>query len=150
MAAPKTVAEYLATQPPDQRRVLRRLRAIVRENVRGTTGSMSYGLPTFKRDGEPLVYFGGWAKHCSVYGLPTTGVPAKYSGSKGTIRLAIGEPLPEAMLVRLLKKRLKTIRPPREPRRPGELDGAGSAQKSRRPSNDAAACGRVSSYRAMR
>ena len=110
MAAPKTVAEYLAAQPPAQRRRLRELRALVRAKAPDAVESISYGLPTYKLNGKALVYFGAWAEHCSVYALPVTGVPAKYVGSKGTIRLPMDEPLPGALLARLIAARVRSLR----------------------------------------
>jgi len=104
-----TVKEYLAAQPPKQRRMLQRLRALAKSTAPDAVESISYGLPTFKLGGEPLVYFAGWAEHCSVYALNVSRVPKRLIGSKGTIRLPLDEPIPEAMLVRLIKARAKEI-----------------------------------------
>ena len=109
MATPKTVAEYLAAQPPAQRRVLRALRVLVRATVPAATETISYGMPTFQLRGSRLVYFAAWAEHCAVYALPVTRVPRKYVGSKGTIRIPLDEPIPETLLTRLIKARVKAI-----------------------------------------
>lgn len=109
MAKPKTAAEYFAAQPPTQRRMLKSLRSLVTALAPGVTEEISYGLPTYRLGGKPLIYFGAWAEHCSVYGLPMEQVPAKYVASKGTIRLPIDAPIPKTLLTRLIKARLKTI-----------------------------------------
>lgn len=106
---PATVHDYLAAQPPKQRRMLQRLRALAQSSVPDAVESISYGLPTFKLRGEPLVYFGGWSDHCSVYALNVARVPKRLVGSKGTIRLALDEPIPETLLVRLIRARAKEI-----------------------------------------
>ena len=109
MAKPNTAAEYFAAQPPAQRRMLRSLRSLVKTLAPKVTEELSYGLPTYRLGGKPLVYFGAWAEHCSVYGLPMDRVPAKYIASKGTLQLRLDEPLPEPLLRRLIKARLRTI-----------------------------------------
>lgn len=64
------VAGYLAGLPEEQRSALNelcdRVRALVPE---GTTESISYGIPTWKYRGKPLIYFGVARKHLAVYGM---------------------------------------------------------------------------------
>jgi uncharacterized protein YdhG (YjbR/CyaY superfamily) len=105
-----SVKDYLAAQPPRQRRMLQGLCALARSTAPDAVESISYGLPTFKLRGEPLVYFAGWADFCSVYALNVARVPKRLVGSKGTIRLPLDEPIPEALLRRLIKARASEIR----------------------------------------
>jgi len=112
VAKPNTAAEYFAAQPPAQRRMLKALRSLVKTLAPSATEELSYGMPTYRVGGKPLVYFGAWAEHCSVYGLPMEKVPAKYLASKGTIQLRLDQPIPERLLGRLLKARLRTIDAP--------------------------------------
>ena len=103
------VKEYLEAQPAKQRRMLQRLRALAKSTAPDAVESISYGLPTLKLRGEPLVYFAGWAEHCSVYALNAARVPKRLVGSKGTIRLPLDEPIPESLLVRLIRARANAI-----------------------------------------
>lgn len=105
----KTVAEYLAAQPPAQRRMLRELRVLVKAQAPDAVESLSYGLIGFKLRGKPLVGLGGWASYVSLYALPTDRVPARYIGAKSTIRLPLDEPVPTALVKRLLTARAKGI-----------------------------------------
>ena len=109
MAPPKTVAEYLAAQPAAQRGMLRELRAIVKAQAPDAVESLSYGLIGFKLRGKPLVGLGGWTSYVSLYALPTEGVPARYIGAKSTIRLPLDEPIPAALVKRLIKARARNI-----------------------------------------
>jgi uncharacterized protein YdhG (YjbR/CyaY superfamily) len=103
MGRPESIDEYLAGVSEDQRRALGKLRAQIKAAVPRATESISYGIPTFKLDGKPVMYFAAWANHCSLYGFPMEAVPANYVTSKGTIRFPADKPLPAALVTKLVK-----------------------------------------------
>ena len=106
------------TRPADKRRVLTRLRAQIRSAAPEATESISYGLPTYKLDGRPVVYFGSAAAHVSLYAVGATdakGKPLseleKYDTSgKGTVRFPPDKPLPAALVTRIVKANVARIR----------------------------------------
>jgi uncharacterized protein YdhG (YjbR/CyaY superfamily) len=74
--------------------------------------SISYGMPTFKYHGRPLIYFGAWKSHCAIYGMNVEGHDAElaaYEVKKGTISFPLGEPLPEALVNALVTERMAAI-----------------------------------------
>jgi uncharacterized protein YdhG (YjbR/CyaY superfamily) len=92
-----SIDAYLAKLPADQRAALELLRGQIRAVAPEATEAISYGLPTFKLDGN-LVHFGAAAKHCAFY--PGAVVEqfaeplAGFETSKGTIRFQPDAPLP--------------------------------------------------------
>ncbi len=112
MAEPKSVDEYLAAVPPDQRRALRTLRAQIKRVAPGATESISYGMPTYKLGGKPLAYFGAAAKHVSLYALDASLPELKSydTSGKGTIRFTPDKPLPASLVTKLLKARMTGLR----------------------------------------
>lgn len=91
-----SIDAYLAALPPEQRAALEILRGQIRAAAPQAEETISYGLPTFKLQGN-LVHFGAAAKHCAFY-PGAVGVFAErlkgFDVSKGTIRFQPDAPLP--------------------------------------------------------
>ena len=106
----KTVAEYLRRCPPAARKHVRAMRAAIRAAAPAATETISYGMPAFVQDGI-LVWYAGFADHASLF--PKTAAIAafakplaRYAPSKGTIRFPLDEPVPVALVRRIVKFRI--------------------------------------------
>lgn len=107
-----TIDDYLAAVKPDARAVLQALRKTIHAAAPGAEEYIGYGLAGFKLNGRPLVYFGAWEDHCSLYAA-SPGVQKQfaaelknYETSKGTIRFGADNPLPASLVRRLVKARI--------------------------------------------
>jgi uncharacterized protein YdhG (YjbR/CyaY superfamily) len=110
---PDTVEDYLARVPDEHRAVLIKLRDLIRRTAPDAAESVSYGVPTYKLGGKPLVYFGIAKTHYSIYAL-SGAVREKfgddlagYSMSKGTIRFPFDRPFPAALVKKLIEAQIK-------------------------------------------
>src|SRR5260370_40888088 len=104
------VRASLAALPADTRKHLEKLCEAIREAAPGAVESFGYGMPAFKLDGKPFVWYAAWKHHSSFYplsGATTRALAAELEGyeisGKGTIRFRLDEPLPTVLLRRLLK-----------------------------------------------
>lgn len=108
--SPKTIDEYLASLPRDKRAALERLRKTIRAAAPGAEECISYQLPAFRLGGKVLVWFGAGANHCAFY--PGAVLEAHkaalkdYETRKGTIRFQPDNPLPAALVRKLVKARI--------------------------------------------
>ena len=105
---PATIDNYLAA--------LEKLRRFIRAAVPQAEGCISYGVPALRLQGRMLVAFGAAAKHCAFYpgAFPIAALQDElksYGTSKGTVRFPADQPLPAALLRKLVKARLAEHRP---------------------------------------
>jgi uncharacterized protein YdhG (YjbR/CyaY superfamily) len=112
---PKTIDQYLAGVKADQRSALEKLRRAIRATAPNAEERISYGIPAFRLNGRALVFFGAWANHCAFY--PGSSARLKkfrsdlkgFQISKGTIRFSPDNPLPVALVKKLVKARVAQI-----------------------------------------
>lgn len=109
---PKTIDEYLSGAPIQHRPVLQKLRKTIQSAAPKAEECISYGLAAFRLGGRPLVAFGAWANHCSFYPMSAQTLKAfqgdlrEFKTSKGTIQFQPEQPLPAALVRRLVKARM--------------------------------------------
>ncbi|MDX3764920.1 MULTISPECIES: DUF1801 domain-containing protein [unclassified Streptomyces] len=58
---------YLAETPPERREALGRLRQMCRQELKGFTEVMAYGMPAYERNGVGEVAFAGQKNYISFY-----------------------------------------------------------------------------------
>ena len=112
-AKPTTIDAYLAALSEDKRAALEKLRKTIRAAAPKVEECISYGLAAFRLNGRALVAFGATANHCAFYPMSSTTVAAHkdelmdYDTSKGTIRFPADQPLPAALVKKLVKARIE-------------------------------------------
>jgi len=110
-----TVAAYIAAQPKATQSALRRMRSLIRKAVPKAEECMSYQMPTYKLAGRVVIHFAGWKGHVALYpgaGHVVAALKAElkpYAVSKGTIRFALGDPLPEKLIAKIAKGRAQDV-----------------------------------------
>ena len=95
-----TRREYFASQAPPARKRLKEIRDIVRTIAPGADEVFSYGVPGFKLNGKPLVWYAAFKSHMSLY--PMTAAIRRahatalkgYKMSTGTVQFPLDKPLP--------------------------------------------------------
>jgi uncharacterized protein YdhG (YjbR/CyaY superfamily) len=110
--APRTVADYIASAPKEQRAALTRLRRTINAAAPTATEGIGYGMAAFKHKGKPVIHFAHWRTHIAVYGdFPAHAAELKaYDQSgKGTYRFSADKPLPYVLVTKIVKARIAEI-----------------------------------------
>lgn len=110
-AGERDVDAYIRAAPPKAQPMLQRLRELIKAAAPGAEERISYGMPFYEYHGR-LVYFAGYANHVGLYAaLPANSLYAgelkKYRAAKTTIRFPLGHPLPDALVTKIVKARVK-------------------------------------------
>jgi len=105
-----SIDDYIAGFPPETRKTLEELRALIRASAPDATETISYAIPTFDLNGH-LVHFAGYKQHIGFY--PTgRGVEAfkeelkPYKSGKGSVQFPLGQPLPTGLIRRIVEYRV--------------------------------------------
>lgn len=104
------VDAYISSFSGETRRRLETMRSIIRSESPDAVEAISYGLVGYKRNGKPLVYFGGFPKHIGFYATPNGHEAfaeefAPYKQGKGSVQLPLDQPLPEDLVRRVVAYR---------------------------------------------
>jgi uncharacterized protein YdhG (YjbR/CyaY superfamily) len=114
MAVAKDFDDYLAAVPEPARTTLAKLRKTIHAAVPEATETISYRMPTFRYRGKPLVALAAATDHCSLHlmGYVPDELEAdleRYDTGKGTIRFPSDEPLPAALVRKVVKVRIAQV-----------------------------------------
>lgn len=111
MKSSKTIDEYINWFPIDTQTLLEQMRATIHKAAPDASEAISYGIPTFKLNGN-LVHFGGFKTHIGFYPAPRGIETFKkeiepYIADKGTIQFPLDKQLPLQLITKIVKYRLK-------------------------------------------
>ncbi len=107
----KTVEEYIRSFDEPVRSQLHQIRDLIRHKAPQATESISYGMPAYKTQGKPLVYFAGYSGHIGFYATPTgheefTAELSAYKQGKGSVQFPINQPMPLDLIGRIVDFRV--------------------------------------------
>jgi uncharacterized protein YdhG (YjbR/CyaY superfamily) len=112
-STPHTIDEYIAAFPPDIQAILKKIRLTIRKAVPQATERISYKMPAFFLNGD-LIYFAAFKKHIGVFppvrDEELSKELARYKGAKGNLKFPLDEPIPYALIGRLVRFRLREHR----------------------------------------
>ena len=105
-----SIDEYIASFPEDTQKILEEIRATIKAVAPEAEEKISYQMPTFFLKGN-LIHFAAFKNHIGIYPTPSGTQAFKdeismYQGAKGSIRLPIDEPMPLALIGRIVKFRV--------------------------------------------
>jgi uncharacterized protein YdhG (YjbR/CyaY superfamily) len=107
-----SISEYIKTSPQNIQMLLEQMYAIIKQKAPQAKESISYGMPTFKMNGKPLVYFAGFKNHIGFYATPTghkefAAELSSFKQGKGSVQFPLNKPIPFDLIGRMVEYRVK-------------------------------------------
>ncbi|WP_113654824.1 iron chaperone [Pedobacter namyangjuensis] len=107
----KTISNYIKSFPEETQILLNQIYHTIKKVAPDATESISYGIPAFKLNGKPLVYFAGLKNHIGFYATPTgheafVNELSKYKQGKGSVQFPLKEAMPLELIARITKFRV--------------------------------------------
>jgi uncharacterized protein YdhG (YjbR/CyaY superfamily) len=92
--------------------ILQTLRQIIIDNAPDAVEGIAYGMPAYKTNGKPLIYFAGFAKHIGFYATPTGHEKfaeelSKYKQGKGSVQFPLNQEIPYDLITEIVKFRVQ-------------------------------------------
>ncbi len=109
---PKNIDSYMADFPKDMQAVLEQVRATIKKAAPDAVETISYGMPTFKLNKKPLVYFAGYKNHIGFYPTPTGHANFEkelsgYKQGKGSVQFPLDRPMPLDLITKIVRFRVQ-------------------------------------------
>lgn len=107
-AKPTALDEYIASVPRAARPKFDELHQLIKDTAPQAKEVLSYGIVGYKIDDKRArVFISGWKDHVAMYPIPhdkeLQTLLAPYTKGKGTLWFQLDEPLPKALIKRVIK-----------------------------------------------
>jgi len=107
----QTIDDYISSFPKNIQDILEQIRQIIKESASKSEETISYGIPTFKLNGN-LVHFAAFKNHIGFYPTPSAIKLFKkellpYKQAKGSVQFPLDNPIPFEIIKKIVKQRVK-------------------------------------------
>lgn len=106
-----TVDEFIEKLPDEIKIKIREIRSIIKSEAPDAEEKISYGMPAYKTNGKPLVYFSVYKNHIGFYATPTghekfSAELSIYKQGKGSVQFPLDSP-PMDLIRRIVRFRVE-------------------------------------------
>mgnify|MGYP000553063652 FL=1 len=108
----ETVASYFAKFPETSQKRMQQIRVLILEKAPEAQESISYGMPAYKTNGKPLIYFAAFKNHIGLYATPSghthfADALSQYKQGKGSVQFPNEQPLPLDLIAEIIAFRVE-------------------------------------------
>ena len=108
----ETVASYFAKFPEASQKRMQQIRALILEKAPEVQESISYGMPAYKTNGKPLIYYAAFKNHIGLYATPSghkhfADALSQYKQGKGSVQFPNEQPLPLDLIAEIIAFRVE-------------------------------------------
>jgi uncharacterized protein YdhG (YjbR/CyaY superfamily) len=102
---------YINSFPVEIQSRLNQIRSLILDLATDVDEQMAYGMPAYKTNKKPLVYFAAFKNHIGFYATPSghsefAEALSQYKQGKGSVQFPNDEPLPLELIEKIVKFRV--------------------------------------------
>ncbi|WP_421824078.1 iron chaperone [Flagellimonas oceanensis] len=106
------IEQYISRFPEEVQQLLQKIRTNIKETAPMATEEIVYGMPGYKTNGKPLVYFAGYKNHIGFYATPSGHEAfqkelSKYKQGKGSVQFPLNQPIPFDLIEQIVRFRVE-------------------------------------------
>jgi uncharacterized protein YdhG (YjbR/CyaY superfamily) len=103
---------YIDSFPTFTKEILLKIHQLIKQNAPHSEEDFSYGMPAYKTNGKPLVYFAAYKNHIGFYATPTGHEAFKeklsaYKQGKGSVQFPLNQAIPYSLIEEIIKFRIE-------------------------------------------
>ena len=108
----ETIASYFAKFPETSQKRMQQIRMLILEKAPEAQESISYGMPAYKTNGKPLIYYAAFKNHIGLYATPSghthfADALSQYKQGKGSVQFPNEQPLPLDLIAEIIAFRVE-------------------------------------------
>lgn len=108
----ETIASYFAKFPEASQSRMQQIRTLILEKAPEAQESISYGMPAYKTNGKPLIYYAAFKNHIGLYATPSghthfAAALSSYKQGKGSVQFPNEQPLPLELIAEIIAFRVE-------------------------------------------
>lgn len=109
-----SVKIYIETFPEETQILLNKIRTVILQSAPNSEECISYGMPCYKLNGKPLVYFAGYKNHIGFYATPTghekfVSKLTLYKQGKGSVQFPLKQEIPFDLIAEIVVFRISEV-----------------------------------------
>ena len=110
----KEIEGYIIQFPGSTQKILQKMRKVVRKACPEAEELFSYGMPAYKLEKKPLIYFAAYKNHIGLYAIPSGHTKFKkelsgYKQGKGSVQFPLDEKIPYTLVEKIVKYKKNEI-----------------------------------------
>lgn len=103
---------YIQQFPDNVQQIMRNIRKVIKDNAPDVDERIAYGMPAYKLNRKPLVYFAAFKNHIGLYATPSGHSEfqdelSEYKQGKGSVQFPLDKPIPYKLIERMVKFRVE-------------------------------------------
>lgn len=105
------IDKYIQQFPENVQEILQSIRKLIKDYAPSADEHFAYGMPAYKLNKKPLVYFAAFKNHIGFYATPSGHSKfqeelSKYKQGKGSVQFMLDKPIPYQLIERIIKFRV--------------------------------------------